>query len=134
MYVKNFFKKESRDTALEMVDAIRDEFQNVLKSVSWMDESTREASLKKAKNIVANIGYPDELMDNAKLIEYYENLKIDERNFFASMVKITKFDSDKTFKTFRKLVNRCDWETHSYVALVNAFYSSSENSISMRIK
>lgn len=94
-----------------------------------MDESTREASLEKAKKMTAHIGYPDELMDDSKLIEYYENLTVDESKFFDSMVRISKFESDKTLKTLRKLVNKNDWEAHANVAIVNAYYSSAENSI-----
>lgn len=129
LYVRNFFKKESRDNALEMVELIKDEFQNILKSVSWMDETTREASLEKAKKMTTHIGFPDELMNETKLIEYYENLTIDETNFFESMVKISQFDSNKVLRSLRKIINKNDWETHGNVAVVNAYYSSSENSI-----
>lgn len=134
LYVRNFFKKDSRDIALEMVDVIREEFQDILKSVSWMDETTREASLEKAKKMTAHIGYPDELMDDKKLIEYYENLTVDESKFFDSMVRISQFESDKTLETLRKPVNKSDWETHANVAIVNAFYNPAENSIRKAMK
>lgn len=129
LYVKHFFKKESRDMALEMVNAIREEFQGILKSVSWMDDSTRDASLEKAKKMTAHIGYPDELMDDKKLIEYYDNLTIDENQYFESMLNINKFDSEKALSKLRQVVNKSDWETHAYVAMINAFYNAAENSI-----
>lgn len=94
-----------------------------------MDESTRDASLEKAKKMIAHIGFPDELIDDSKLIEYYGNLTVDESKFFESMVRISKFDSDKTLSTLRKIVNKSDWESHSNVAMVNAYYNSAENSI-----
>lgn len=134
LYVKNFFKKESRNVALEMVDSIKEEFQKILQLVPWMDESTREAAIKKAKKMIAHIGYPDELMDDKKLIKYYTNLTIGEGKYFESILNVSKFDSEKTMKSFRNLVNKTDWETHSSVAVINAFYNPLENSIREYLK
>lgn len=129
LYVKHFFKRESRDTAVEMVESIKEEFQTILQSVSWMDETTREAAMVKAKVMVAHIGYPDELMDDSKIEKYYKNLTLDENKYFESILNISRFDSQKTLKALWKPVNKSDWETHSYVAMVNAFYNGGENSI-----
>jgi neprilysin len=134
LYVKNFFKKESKQVALEMVDAINEEFQKILQEVSWMDDTTRTAAVEKAKKMIAHIGYPDELMDDKKLIEYYNNLTISEGKYFESILNISKFDSKKTMENFRKLVNKTDWETHSSVAVINAFYNPLENSIRKYIR
>ena len=41
-----------------------------------MDSETRTAALEKAKKMKNFIGYPNELKDDDKLIEYYENLEI----------------------------------------------------------
>lgn len=124
LYVRNFFKNGSREIALEMVNSIREEFVSILSTVPWMDESTREAALEKAKAMVSHIGYPDELMDDSKLNKYYEGLTIDEEKYFESIQLV----ANKTLNSFRKLVNKTDWETHSNVATVNAFYSSNQNS------
>lgn len=129
LYVKNFFKRESRNVAREMVEAINEAFQKILENVSWMDESTREAAMKKATGMVAHIGYPDELMNNTKIDEYYENLTLDENKYFESVINVTRFDNMKTMKSLRKLVNKTDWESHANVAVINAFYNPLENSI-----
>lgn len=129
LYVKNFFKNESRIVALEMVESIKQEFQKILEAVPWMDESTRKAALNKANKIIAHIGYPDELMNNSKLIKYYGNLTVDEGEYFESVLNITKFESMKTMESLRKLVNKTDWESHANVAVINAFYNPQENSI-----
>jgi neprilysin len=129
LYVKNFFKRESRDAAVEMVEAIKEEFQSILKSVSWMDETTREAAMEKAKLMVTHIGYPDELMDDKRVEKYYKHLALDENKYFESILNISRFDEQKTLKGLLKPVNKSDWETHSYVAMINAFYNGGENSI-----
>lgn len=129
LYVRNFFKKESKTVALEMVKSIQDEFENILRKVEWMDEKTRNAAIEKAKSMTAHIAYPDELMDDNKLIEYYEHLTIDQNRFFESVLNLSLFDSGKVLMTYRKPINRSDWETHASVAVINAFYNANENSI-----
>lgn len=129
LYVKNFFNQESRTVALELVDSLKDEFQKMLKEVSWMDDDTKEAALEKAQKMTAHIGFPDELMDEKKIIEYYKGLKIDENNYLESIIDIGKFGVEKSLKTYRKPVNKTDWESHASVAIVNAFFNPLENSI-----
>lgn len=45
MYVKKYFKEDSKKIALEMVTDIREEFNIILKNLDWMDDETRYASL-----------------------------------------------------------------------------------------
>lgn len=129
LYVKNFFRKESRDTAQEIVDRIQEEFENTLNVTEWMDDETKARALEKAKNMVMHIGYPNELIDDKKLLEYYDGLKINEKSFFDSVMNITKFEVQKVVKNYRKPVNKTNWEEHAHVAIINAFYNPVENSI-----
>jgi len=94
-----------------------------------MDDQTREAALSKAKAISPHIGYPDEIMDDKKLEEYYKNLEIDPNNFLGSILKMNVFGTDYAFNKLRQPVNKTDWETHARPTIVNAFYSWIENSI-----
>lgn len=41
-----------------------------------MDEVTRAAALEKADNMASHIAYPQELMDNHKITEYYEGVRM----------------------------------------------------------
>jgi predicted metalloendopeptidase len=129
LYVRNYFKKDSRDSAWQIVEALKDEFENTLNRTEWMDDETKQAALEKAKNMKMHIGYPDELSDDMKITKYYEGLKIDENNFFESIVNISLFDAKKISREFRMPVNKTNWEDHAYVAVVNAFYNPIENSI-----
>jgi neprilysin len=129
LYVKHFFKKESKDIAIELVNRIRKEFEITLKNTDWMDEQTRMAALKKAENMVAHIGYPDELTDEKKLIQFYEILELDENKFFDSVINISLHEYEKVLVKFRQPINKTSWEDHGDVAVINAFYSPQENSI-----
>lgn len=57
-----------------MVSDIRAEFEEILKNVDWMDEKTRINALEKAKSMSTHIAYPDELLDNRKLEEFYDGV------------------------------------------------------------
>lgn len=112
-----------------MVNGIRAEFEKILTTVPWMDPTTRMAALDKVKAMTTHIGYPDEIMDDKKLEEYYEGLEINPDTYLESVLRMNVFGTDYAFNKLRKSVNKTDWVTHSRPAIVNAFYSSIENSI-----
>ena len=74
MYVKTYFKEEAKASMEELVKYISAEFNNILKNVDWMDEKTRQRALEKANAIKARIGYPDELLVDQNLIDYYNGV------------------------------------------------------------
>lgn len=130
MFVRKYFKEESKKSALEMVNAIKKEFEDILKSVQWMGEKTREAALTKIKTMHTHIGHPDELMDDQKLKDFYKAVNVDEDKYLESILSIKRFDNDRDFNKLHLPVNKTDWVKQSKQAQVNAFYSSLENSIS----
>lgn len=129
LYVRKHFQQDAKKNALEMVGGIRKEFEKILKEVPWMDDMTREAALNKVKAMTTHIGYPDEIMDDSKIEGYYQNLDIDPNNYLSSVLNMNVFGTDYAFNKLRKPVNKTDWVTHARPAIVNAFYSSIENSI-----
>lgn len=130
MFVRKYFKEESKKSALEMVNTIKKEFEDILKNIKWMGEKTREAALKKINTMNTHIGHPDELMDDQKLTEFYKAVKVDDDKYLESILSIKRFDTDRDFNKLHLPVNKSDWVKLSKQAQVNAFYSSLENSIS----
>lgn len=94
-----------------------------------MDEETKESALDKAASMSSHIAYPDELLDDRKLEEFYKKLELTEGNYLESILNLTLFGIDYSFSRLRKPVNKSDWRAHGKPAIVNAFYSSIENSI-----
>jgi neprilysin len=129
LYVRKYFSENSKQIAAEMVDEIKDEFVSVLKTVPWMDETTRAAGFEKVKAMADHIGYPSELMDDKKLIEYHEDLVINKDEYLKSVLKLTHFRIETAAKKFREKVNKTEWESHGNVAIANAYYNWIENSI-----
>ncbi|KAJ9599169.1 hypothetical protein L9F63_010346 [Diploptera punctata] len=129
LYVRKFFKEEAKKNAMEMVEDIRKEFVNILNNVEWMDDMTRQRGLEKAKAMNVHIGYPDELLHDEKLHEFYDKLEVDPKLYLESILNVTKFGMNFSFGRLRTKVNKTEWITHGRPAIVNAYYSSIENSI-----
>lgn len=129
LYVKKYFNENARQNALEMVTDIREQFTEILKNVEWMDDTTRANALEKAAKMATHIAYPDELIDDAKLDKFYEKLDISSDKYLENILNVTKFGTEFSFGRLRQPVNKTDWVTHGRPAIVNAFYSSIENSI-----
>ncbi|XP_053978584.1 neprilysin-2 isoform X1 [Hylaeus volcanicus] len=129
LYVRKYFKEDAKKNAVEMVADIREEFTKILKTVDWMDEDTRKSALSKAASMASHIAYPDELLDDNKLEDFYKNLELTTDNYLEGILNLTLFGVEYSFSKLRKPVNKSDWITHGRPAIVNAFYSSIENSI-----
>ncbi|CAH1724670.1 neprilysin-2 [Aphis gossypii] len=129
LYVRRYFDENAKKNALEMVNGIREEMYKILGSIDWMDEETRKNAIDKAKSMTSHIAYPDELLDDNKLNAFYENLEVNDNDYYTSVLNLTKFGTDYSFSKLRQPVNKSDWIIHSKTAIVNAFYSAIENSI-----
>lgn len=129
MYVRKYFNEESKKAAVDLVNNVREEYINILREVSWMDDGTRDEAIKKAKAIISHIAYPDELTDNNKLEEYYNGLELKSDALLKNVLQIRTFKGFRSIQKLRKPVNKTDWETHTMPATVNAAYSPLENSI-----
>lgn len=129
LYVREFLDEQSKDVATEMVTAFKDEFEKILETVPWMDDATRAAALCKVKKMKQHVGYPNELMDDKKLIEFYKDVKLFEHEYLKSVLSMNLFRIASDMKKLRLPLNKTDWETHSDVAVANAYYSWNENSI-----
>ena len=94
-----------------------------------MDDVTRAKAHKKLNSIKDYIAYPKEIMDNEKLEELYEGLEISSDQYFQNGVNMSIWSTNRHWKKLREKVDKTDWKRHAYPAIVNAFYSSIENSI-----
>ena len=97
--------------------------------VDWMDEETRAAALDKADAMSSFIAYPDELLDDRKLSDFYESLQIAPGNYLESVLNLTLFATEYSLNQLRLPVNKSDWVTYGDSAIVNAYYSPNDNSM-----
>lgn len=128
LYVRNYFKSESKRAAEEMVHYIRNEFIKILNEVDWMDEETKKEAHAKAQAISSYIGYPDELLNDNLIEELYQGLDIGS-NYFTNIQHLRRWSTDYSFNLLRKKNEKIDWKKHARAATVNAFYNALDNSI-----
>jgi predicted metalloendopeptidase len=59
-----------------MIQNIRAEFKIMIKEYEWMDEFSKKAVQDKVNTLMIKIGYPDRILDNDYLTNYYLNVKL----------------------------------------------------------
>ena len=97
--------------------------------ITWMDDKTRARAHQKLSAIKEYIAYPPEILDNDKLNELYKGLEIRRDSFFENGINISMWSTNYHWSKLREEVDKTDWKRHANPAVVNAFYSSIENSI-----
>lgn len=147
LFIRDNFNSESKESALEMIHSIRDAFNELLDENDWMDNETRAVAKEKANAINERVGYPEILTNKTELEYEYKSvslkvlrqmidkkwnwlllqLLIEEKNFFANLLHIVKWDADKSAQLLRKPVEKHKWSTEP--AVVNAFYNPNRNDI-----
>ena len=67
MYIEQAFGDTDRLTAEEMIQSLRQTFEENLNKLSWIDETSKNEAKKKLKQMYQKIGYPDWIKDSNKL-------------------------------------------------------------------
>jgi len=129
MYVTKHFNEDAKHTMDEMVRDIRHEFDNILSEISWMDGETRKRARDKLSTMKEYIGYPEEIMVEKNLEDLYENLHVSSSDHFINGINMSIWGTNYAWGKLREKVDKTDWKRHGRPAVVNAFYSSIENSI-----
>ncbi|CRK97828.1 CLUMA_CG011204, isoform A [Clunio marinus] len=134
LYVRKHFNEEAKGKALEMVMNIKNEFNIILNDIDWMDDITKEAAIDKAERMKEQIGFADELLDDEKLTEYYDTFDatIDETKYYESVYGLTGWNvasAKRSRSRLREPIDKDEWSSEVTPAVVNAFYSSLENTI-----
>ena len=76
MYVREYFDEAARQSAIEMVKDIREVFTEMIDELEWLDEETKLRAKEKATAMFSHIAYPDELLDDKKLTDRYEDASL----------------------------------------------------------
>uniref|UniRef100_A0A336KWM6 CSON001488 protein n=1 Tax=Culicoides sonorensis TaxID=179676 RepID=A0A336KWM6_CULSO len=128
MYARRHFNHNSKMEAESMVANIKDEFEKVLSSASWMDKITRKQAFDKLEKMTAHVGYPKELENDTAIVQFYSGLELDERNeFFESVLINNRFVDHLWSSLLREPANRNDWRMLSNIVEINAYYDAAEN-------
>ena len=131
LYLHVAYPPEAKKSTDIMVEAILDSFKNkILKEqVDWMDEETKKMANEKVDSIVSNMGYPDYIVtDKSRLDAEYADLKVSS-NLFQNYVDQLNFEFLNSLAKIKRPIDSTEWSTRLPPAVVNAYYSPTQNSI-----
>lgn len=129
MYVRKYFREDSKAAVSEIMNGIHKELVLTFKEADWMSETTRQKALQKLDAMHSLIGYPDELMDDSKIEKFYEKLEVNENDYLSFILSLESFNDKISLAKLYVPVNKTDWQSRQPAFTVNAFYSNQENSI-----
>ncbi len=124
LYVSKKFPPEAKAKAEEMIANIIKAYENRIKALAWMSDSTKEKALKKLGTIQIKIGYPNKWKD-------YSALEISgpesKGTYAQNMMNIAHWRYQKGLKKLNKTVDKTEWFMSPQT--VNAYYNPSYNEI-----
>jgi putative endopeptidase len=120
VYVAKAFPPEAKARALELVKNIRLALRQHIAQLTWMDDTTKQAAVKKLDAITVKIGYPDKWRD-------YSSLKIDRASFVENIRSSERFAFQFELNKIGKPVDKTEWGMTP--PTVNAYYNPSLNEI-----
>lgn len=120
VYVAKAFPPAAKASALELVNNVKNALREHIKAITWMDDSTKTAALKKLDAIVVKIGYPDKWRD-------YTKLAITRSSFVGDLREASRFAVKREINKIGKPVDRTEWGMTPQ--MVNAYYNPSMNEI-----
>lgn len=130
MYVREHFKDERiKQDISDIVSEISKEFEKLLHQNTWMDSATKEEALRKLHAMNSNIAYPNELLNDTIIEEFYKYVQLNQSNYLQSAVAIDQHSKNFLCRRFHQPVNRNDWIDQSSTIYVNANYHGKSNSI-----
>lgn len=130
MYVREYFRDHRiKDDVGQIIAEISLEFEKFLHENDWMDRDTKSEALKKLRSMYSNVAYPNELLDDSVIENYYTGLKLNESNYLQSAINIDNHGKEFVCSRFHQPVNRTDWIDHASSIYVNANYNGKTNSI-----
>ncbi|CAA93782.2 Neprilysin-1 [Caenorhabditis elegans] len=128
MYVRKYFDANAKNTTLDMITDLQEAFRNMMHANDWMDAETKKYALEKADQMLKQIGYPDFILNDEKLDDWYKGLEGAPEDSFSQLVeKSIQWRNNFYYRRLLEPVNR--FEFISSAAVVNAFYSPTRNAI-----
>lgn len=77
LYIDSFkFTKGEYEKVEEMVSGIKTSFSKEVHGLDWLDDSTKNVTLRKAFKLTSRLGYPDWILDDKKLNERFKGVRL----------------------------------------------------------
>ncbi|XP_046916756.2 neprilysin-1 isoform X2 [Dermatophagoides farinae] len=136
LYIDRWFKPGSKLKAIHMVNQLKQSAIQSMEMNTFLDDETREQAVQKLRNIIDNIAFPEWLIIDDHLDEFYgvQGSSIDSliaNHYCQSYVQMLRLDKYRMLKFLNN--DEFDFpEIHTLSLQVNAFYSPVKNKIEIK--
>ncbi|XP_050677837.1 endothelin-converting enzyme homolog [Leptidea sinapis] len=124
---QNFFNV-TKPKIETMLHELKNALAHLVGTSKWMDDDTKLATYKKIVQMKTLVGFPNWLLENGKLEEYYQGIEIDTGYHLENMINIIQVKIRKSLNKFR-MENNYTWATDP--TEVNAYHTYQENTITV---
>ncbi|KAH9645100.1 hypothetical protein HF086_005645 [Spodoptera exigua] len=122
------FVNVTKPKIITMIDELKDSLARLIKQAKWMDDNTKIATYQKIIEMKSLVGFPDWLLEEGKLDEYYGGIDIDAKTHLENIININQVKTRKVLNKFRE-PNNITWATDP--TEVNAYHTVRENTITV---
>lgn len=119
-YVERYFPAQSKAMMEQLVQNLKLAAAERIKANSWMEESTKQAALKKLAKMDVMVGYPEKFRD-------YSKLEMRPDDLYGNVKRSSAFEWEYQLADLGKPVDRKKWAMSP--ATVNAYNGGLENKI-----
>lgn len=109
LYSEKFFTVKEKNDAAKIIDFVQEANSEIISENAWLDSQTKKASLNKLKKIIKNVAFPNWLLNNTELDEFYslkETKTLDRllknKNYLVSLVDFTNLQMKSSIENFAK--------------------------------
>lgn len=119
---------------INITKGIHNQFIETLNRATWMDIDSREASIEKAKAMIFDFGYPDELTNDTLINEYYTDLDFQETDSLLHIVlRIQRFSKNHEILKLQWPAKKYDWTDFEMTDVRNQYFQNG-NRLRMMIR
>lgn len=119
LYVAEYFPKEAKQSAVDMVNNLKRAYEKRINKLDWMTDATKKNAIEKLHGMQVKIGYPDKWKD-------YSDLAIGN-DMYQNILNSRKWNFDQDIQKIGKEVDKTEWFMNPQT--VNAYYNPMYNEI-----
>ncbi|GMS95257.1 hypothetical protein PENTCL1PPCAC_17432, partial [Pristionchus entomophagus] len=123
-------KQTVRDQTNSIIRSILVAFRAQIDLLDWMSPASKKGAYQKIDNLVVNIAFPDWVLDNDRLTDYYKTLDLVQKDTYLEA--LDKFNVFGLHEAFSPLFNGSPADRTDFsgpAAITNAWYQPEMNSI-----
>jgi putative endopeptidase len=120
IYVERHFRPAAKKRMDELVGYLTKAYEQSIKQLDWMTETTKKRALEKLKKFTPKVGYPTKWKDYSKIV-------IDRADLLGNVRRINAWEMDREAAKIGRPIDREEWFMTPQT--VNAYYNPGFNEI-----